>query len=65
LFVLRCMNAWRSRFWSRPFPWFLSAGQVAIEFNIRVLRPDGERLTGVEQNARLEANTEDERLVEV
>jgi len=65
LLVLRCMNAWRSRFWSRPFPWFVRAGQVVIEFNFRVMRPDGEMTRDGNQSARLEESAEDERLVEV
>ncbi len=65
LLVLRSMNAWRSRFWERPFPWFVQAGQVSIEFNMRVLRPDGEETRGGNQSARVEGIAENERLVEV
>jgi hypothetical protein len=70
LFVLRCTNAWCSRFWSRPFPWFVSAGQGTIEFTVRVAIPERERARGqevedVNQSPRLEGRTEDERLVEV
>jgi hypothetical protein len=65
LLVMRCMNAWRSRFWSRPFPWLVPAGGLAIEFNVRVSRPDGEATRVGNQSARLEDSTENERLVEV
>jgi hypothetical protein len=70
LLVLRSMNAWRSRFWSRPFPWLGSAGPVGIEFNVRILRPEGERtragdIEGRDQSATLEVGAETERLVEV
>lgn len=65
LLVLRCMNAWRSRFWERPFPWCVPAGGVAIEFSFRVLKPDGERMMGGNQSAIVEGSAGNERLVEV
>lgn len=74
MFLLRCMNAWRSRFWARPFPWFASlpAGQVAFEFAVRVVKADGESdrggdLRSGDQSARVEEgrDPEVETLVEV
>jgi hypothetical protein len=65
LLVIRCKNAWRSRFWSRPFPWIVPASGLAIEFNVRVSRPDGEATRVGNQSARLEDSAENERLVEV
>jgi len=43
LFVLRCISAFRTRFWTRPFPWRFPVGQITLEFTIKVLRQEGQQ----------------------
>ena len=47
LLILRVMAGFRSRFWTRGVPWRFPAGQITIEFTIKVLRQNGGALRPV------------------